>query len=147
MLLIRLFIRAVHIIVLRFDLSNERHSANTRQRLYANFFNPNHTRDCTKSPGIQPTQLVDHSYPTYNKGCVCSLAFFLLPSRGEGDKKEGSGISRAPLGRLCLNNPPTAVGGIAKGSSIKKSRLGAVLAVDFFEKRFGTKPFRRNSQL
>ncbi len=54
-------------------------------------------------------QLVDRSYTAYKQSCLRPLVVFfsLLATRGREGKENGS--PRAPLCRLCLNNPPTAV--------------------------------------
>ena len=54
--------------------------------------------------------------------------FFLFPSLREGKEEEENGESGAPVCRLSLNNPPTAVGGISDFShSLLKPMVSTTL--------------------
>ena len=68
-------------------------------------------RLCENGPEYHPRQWVDDSSPAY-KGRTQESRFSLLsPSRREGERKTGA--DAAPLCRPYVNDPPTAVGGIA----------------------------------
>ena len=50
------------------------------------------------------------AYKTDGAAALCLLSFFPLAARGE--RRKGNRGVRAPVCRLSMNNPPTAVGGI-----------------------------------
>jgi|SRR6185295_3739232 len=68
-----------------------------------------------------PREWVDRSGAAYNGGGRPSDLVIFLPSRCQEERQNGT--SGAPLFRLDLNDPPTAVGGIP-GSSARPSSVG-----------------------
>ena len=75
--------------------------------------NPHTAETFVKPHGIPPTAVGgSFRYGLQQKRPAPTRFFIPLPSRREGRRQNG--ISRAPLCRLDLNDPPTAVGGIPK---------------------------------